>query len=276
VAESVLLGLRTAAVCGSCGKALAADLSAPATFCRECGCCLLVLPRTPCFPILVPPRVEVEAAWGRLRSAAVRGDRARMTAWRLLFVPFHEWAPDLGRTRVIRDAHALISPAADLLPAGLRSPAAPLGDDVRALAIAKTAHRGRLADPAAGLSLIRKGEAVDVMIPSPARAPEGADPTAGSRLLYYPFWFLTYRIDWTEHRGVVDAVTGEPVGPSAAPRRWTPAVLSAAAGLGAFAALGFLLKPLGSPAVQSICAAAVSWAAARVTLARLLRHERGR
>jgi hypothetical protein len=280
VAESVVVGLRSAAVCGLCGRPINADLSKPATFCPECGCCLLAIQRggggaAELLP-LVPPRVGADAAWSKLSESALPGLRAERTAARLLFVPFHEWAPDLSRTRVVRDARALLAPAADLLPAGFHAPDSTLGDDRRGLAIAETAHKGRLADPASTLDLIRQGEAVDVMVPRPGTPPEGADPGAPPRLLCYPFWFVTYRVDWTERRGVVDAVTGEPVGPSSTPRRWRPAVSASLAGLATFAILSIPLAPMGMPAVQATVAGAGSWVAAAVTLANLLRKERGR
>lgn len=280
MAESALVGLRTATACGACGKKLAADLKHSATFCRECGCCLLALPSvhagTGALQPFVPPRVEKDAAWLSLRGADIEASKATLTASRLLFVPFREWSPDLSRTRVVHDARALLAPAADLLPAGFLAPVAPAGDDRRGLAIAETSHKGRLADPEGALALIRQGEVVDPMLPPPARAPEGAEPGATPRLLYYPFWFLTYRIDWTERRGVVDAVTGEPVGPSSAPRRWAPAAIAAAAGLAVFLLLFLALKPLEMPVVGGIVAAAGSWAAATVSLDRLIRRERAR
>ncbi|MBI3451200.1 MAG: hypothetical protein HY049_20085 [Acidobacteria bacterium] len=280
MAESVVVGLRSTVSCGFCGKPIHADLAVPAHFCRDCGCCLLV--RTPAgsaAPLLtplVPPRVTREAAWSRLQGTGGDLDRAQLTGARLLLVPFHEWAPDLGRTRVVKDARALLAPACDLLPAGFQAPVAPLGDDRRGLSIAETAHRGRLADPAAALALIREGEAVDVMVPAPDRIPEGAATGSSPRLLHYPLWFLTYRIDWTERRGVVDAVTGEPVGPSSTPRMWSPAALAAAAGGAAFVAAFVALRPLAMPWIQAAVAAAFSCGAATWTWGLTLRRERGR
>src|SRR5207249_3087555 len=119
----------------------------------------------------VPPRVGADAAWSRLRESGFAGFTSERTGARLLFAPFHEWAPDLGRTRLVKDARALLAPAADLLPAGFLAPASPGGDDRRGLAIAETAHKGRLADPAAALDLIRLGETVDVMLPRPEAPP---------------------------------------------------------------------------------------------------------
>ena len=280
MAEGVVVGLRTATVCGSCGRTINADLSKPAIFCPECGCCLLALRpgngRSGALHAVVPPRVDADAAWSRLSAPGFEGLASQRTAARLLFVPFHEWAPDLNRTRVVRDARALLAPAADLLPAGFLAPSSHGGDDRRGLAIADTSHKGRLADPAAALDLIRLGEAVDVMLPRPETAPEGADPGAPPRLLYYPFWFVTYRVDWTERRGVVDAVTGEPVGPSSSPWRWRPALSAAFIGLTAFLALSLLLKPIGMPVMQGTVAGVASWVAAAVSLTNLLRRERGR
>jgi hypothetical protein len=120
------------------------------------------------------------------------------------------------------------------------------------------------------------GEVVDVMVPPPDRIPEGADSNVPRRLLYYPFWFLTYRIDWTERRGVVDAVTGEPIGPSSAPRRWLPAALGAAAGCAAFILISMVLRPLEMPVIQDLVSAAGACAVAAVALSRHIARERGR
>jgi len=280
VADSALLGLRTASACGACGKAIAADAAQPATFCRECGCSLLLVTRAgqapPSLDPFVAPRVDATAAWARLKAAGRHAESASMTGSRLLFVPFHEWAPDLSRTRLVKDARSLFAPAADLLPSGLPGAPSPSGEDLRGLAVAETAHKGRLADPSGTVDLIRQGEIVDVMLPPPDHAPDGADPACPPRLLYYPLWFITYRIDWTERRGVVNAVTGEPVGPSSAPVRFRAAALAAVAGLVSFAAVSLLLSPLGMPVIRSVVAGAISCAAAALSLARLLRGERGR
>jgi hypothetical protein len=296
VAEGALLGLRAQAACGACGRSLSVDSAAPAAFCRDCGSCLLRVPGWTALQPCVPPRIGGGAAWLKLRAALLEPGTADMTAARLLFVPFHEWPADLGRTRLVRDARAVLAPAADLLPAGLAVPRSPRGDDRRALAVAASAHKGRLADPADLMDLIKMSEAVDVMIPAPAAPPPGAAPGSAPRLLYYPFWFLTYRIEWKENRGVVDAATGRPVGASAPPSRWAPAILAAAAGLAAFAAVASAAPWLagaaagagagaepGSTAALSVsgvayvlATAAVSWAAAFLVLSRLLRRERAR
>jgi len=280
VAESVVVSLRSTSSCGFCGKTIHADPAVPAQFCRECGCCLLVQTRegrgAPRLTPLVPPRVTKDAAWRRLQATGGDRDRAQLTGARLLFVPFHEWAPDLGRTRVVNDARALLAPACDLLPAGFLAPVSPLGDDRRGLAIAGTAHKGRLADPSAAMALIREGEAVDVMMPPPPAVPDGAAPGSSPRLLLHPLWFLTYRVDWTERRGVVDAVTGEPIGPSSPPGLWGLAAAAAAAGGAAFVAAFLALQPLSMPWVQAAVAAVVSCPASAWVWGLRLRRERGR
>lgn len=283
-----LVGLRSAATCGSCGKPIQADTSARAIFCRDCGCCLLTTnagvaatPGTVGAPSLhpfVPPRVEESAAWERLKEAMPphAAQRAQLTAARLLFVPFHEWAPDLSVTRIAKDARAVLAPAADLTPAGLRPPASPMGDDLRGLRLADHAHAARLADPSQALALVARGEIVDAMFPVPGRPPSGAARDATARILYYPFWSLTYRVDWKENRGVVDAATGRPVGPSSKPSRWAPSIVACGVGLTVFLALFAMLKPLQWPVVGALTAAAGAWGASTLALSRLLHRERSR
>ena len=275
MAESVAAGVRSAAVCGGCAREFHPDLTAAAVFCPECGSCLLSLHAGGHHPF-VPPRITEEAAWERLRAALIDADRATLTAARLLYLPFHEWPGDLNRRGVVKDARAVLAPAADLLPAGLRPPSSPAANDLRGLAISEIAHKGRLADPRETLDLIRRGEAVDVMIDPPVRPPEGAAAGSEPRLLYYPFWFLTYRVDYKERRDVVDAATGRPVGSSSAPDRWRPAAGGTAAGAAVTFAAVFLAGALHLPIAGSVAAATASWLAAFVVFARLMRRERGR
>lgn len=271
-----LLGLRASATCGSCGSALSADSTAPTAFCPACGTCLLRSREPGPLHAFVPPKIGGEAAWLRLRSSLPEAARSQMTAARLLLVPFHEWPPDPSARRIARDARAVLAPAADLAPAGLVVPISPLGGDRRGLAVAESAHRGRLTDPEVMIPLIRQGEEVDVMLPAPPRAPAGGDPSAAPHLLYYPFWFFTFRIDWKEHRGVVDAFTGSLVGPSSPPRRWRSAIIVAAAGFAVTAAIVTLGATRLTPSILTALTAAASWAAAWFALSRRLRRERAR
>ena len=259
--------IRDAAACGGCGGSLPGDRLAPATFCPDCGTCLLDLTGKGLgFQPFVPPRVGREGAWSRLQAALVDAPSAASISSRLLYVPFHERAADPRSAGIVLDARAALAPAADLLPAGLPTLRSPRGDDVRGLAIAATAHRGRLADPKGSLDLIREGEAVDVMIP----------PPEGTHLLYYPLWFLTYRVDHKERCAVVDAATGRPIGPSAPPRRWNAALLASAAGFATFAVVLLIAAPLDRPVLRIVLAAAASWAAAYFTLSWTLTRERAR
>lgn len=267
---------RTQAPCASCDHPVAIHQKIPATFCMECGTCVLNLDDGgPLRPLVMPQHFE-EGAWEALVREIPDGKRAERRLARLVFVPWHEWKADTGRRRLIRDARAPLAPAADLLPAGLRPAASPLADDVRGLAVAETAHKGRLADPRHALDLIRRGEVVDVMIPPAHPAPSGAAGGSLPRPLYYPFWLFTYAVDHKERVGVVDAHTGRPVGPSRAPSRWAPALRAGITGAVVFAAVYAVgARSLGG-AAPALAAGALSWAAAWLALESGLARERGR
>jgi hypothetical protein len=120
-------------------------------------------------------------------------------------------------------------------------------------------------------------EIIDHSLPAPGAGPGERGGTRGATLLYYPFWFLTYRIDHKEHAGVVNAVTGHPVGPSSPPDRWAPAWIPAAAGFASFLLVYLAVSGLTRlPLVGAVLAALASAATASVILGALLRRERGR
>lgn len=267
---------RTGAPCATCGEKVPVHPAIPATFCMECGCCVLNLDDGGALPPLVMPQILEEGAWRAIPAVEHGGDRIRPREARLVFVPFHEWEPDTGRRRLVRDARGPLSPAADLLPAGLRPPRSPRGDDVRGLSLAGTAHRGRLADPRTALDLIRRGETVDVMLPPAHPAPAGAAGGSRPRVLYYPFWLLTFAVDHVERAGVVDATSGRPVGPSLPPRRWRPALEAALGGGAAFLAAWSAASLLLSPPWSALTAGALSWAVAAGLLTSSMLRERGR
>jgi hypothetical protein len=135
---------------------------------------------------------------------------------------------------------------------------------------------GRLADPRQALDLIRQGDVVDVMIPPSAVAPAGAAPGARPRLLYYPFWFLTYAVDHRERVGVVDATNGCPVGSASRPRRWRPAILASLAGAASFGIVWWAAGMAVPAPMPALLAGLSSWAAAMITLGRSIIRERGR
>lgn len=276
MAEAVATPGMTQAACSTCGHEVPIHERIPATFCMECGCCVLSLADGSPLPPLVLPTVLEEGAWKAFTLVAADGDRAVLRNARLLFVPWHEWAPDLGRRRLIRDARAVVSPAADLLASGLRPTTSPLGDDVRGLAVAAAAHQGRLADPRTALELIRRGEIVDITVPPTRPAPPGAGGGTLPRPLYYPFWFLTYAVDHKERVGVIDAANGRAIGPSQPPNRWTPAIRAAITGGVAFAA-AWIAGGLALPApLAAAGAGAISLGAAWLALGSAMIRERGR
>jgi len=160
-----------------------------------------------------------------------------------------------------------LAAAADLLPAGLDPRRIGSPRPARGALTTGLEERRRSADPDAASDLLRLAEPVDVMLPSSAE---------GSRLCYVPFWFLTYRVDHVERCGVVNAVTGKPVGPSAAPSRWLPALAASGAGFVGFAVISLAAFPPGLPLVQALVAGAVSWAAALAVLSRGILRQRGR
>lgn len=276
MAEALLSIGPAPSTCATCGTAVVLHEKIPATFCMECGCCVLNLPRGGSLPPLVPPHVLEEGAWRSLEATIPEGAKAVRRSARLLFVPFHEWEPDVGRRRLLKDARAVLSPAADLLPAGLRVPASAAGDDVGGLAIAEVAHRGRLADPRGALDLIRLGEVVDPMIEPAHPAPAGAAGGAMARLLYYPFWHFTYAVDHKERSGVVDATNGLPVGASAPPRRWRPPVAAGVAGAVTFALAWLGLGALLPAWIAAVASALLSWVAAFAAFKSAVTAERGR
>lgn len=276
MAEALLEIGPAPAACATCGRLVPVHEKIPATFCMECGCCVLSIPGSGVLPPLVAPHVLEAGAWNSLSAAVPGGERAVRRSARLLFVPFHEWEPDLGRRRLVKDARAALAPAADLLPAGLRIPSSAAGDDVRGAAIAEVAHKGRLADPRGALDLIRHGEPVDVMMPPAHPAPPGAEGGAPPRLLYYPFWFLTYAVDHKERAGVVDATNGRPVGSTAPVRRWAPPAAAGVTGAAVFT-LAWLGLAAALPAwIAAPVAAAISWAASFLAFSHVMTTERGR
>ncbi len=276
MAEGLLEIGSASAACATCGRVIPVHEKIPATFCMECGCCVLSLSGSGALPPLVPPHVLEEGAWRSLAAAAPGGERLVRRSARLLFVPFHEWEPDLGRRRLVKDARAVLAPAADLLPAALRMPASAAGDDVRGTAIAEVAHKGRLADPRGALELIRLGEPVDVMIPPADPAPVGAGGGAMPRLLFYPFWFLTYAVDHKEQAGVVDATNGRPVGVTAPARRWSPPAAAGVAGAAVFGVAWIGLAAALPAWIAAPVAAALSWLAAAGALSFTILRERAR
>ncbi len=261
-------GAPTSGTCGICGKRAWLDPSTPATACRECGACLLRLPGSegPLHPF-TPPGIRAESAWSSLRRRLLEAGRAELTSSTLLMVPFY----DRGRVAAVRSPEdrpeVRLAPAADLLPAGLETSRIGSPRGVRGLSIGDPDEHCRPVDPEGALGLVRLAETVDLMLPP---------PPGPSRLYYLPFWSLTYRIDHVEHCGVVDAVSGIPVGSSAPPKRWLPALAAAAAGAALFIAFYTGLGLLDSPILRTVLSGLGSWAAALATFGRLVLRERGR
>jgi hypothetical protein len=214
-----------------------------------------------------PPGIRAESAWSSLRQRLLEADRAELTSSRLHMVPFHDRGSGVGEPSSKGRQAARLTPAADLLPAGLQTSriASPRG--IRGLSIGDPDEHCRPVDPEGALSLIRLAETVDLMLPPPSES---------SRLYYLPFWFLTYRIDHVEHCGVVDAVSGMPVGPSAPPDRWLPSLVASVAGAAVFTAFFLGLAFLDSQVLRAALSGVVSWAAGFSTFGRLVLRERGR
>ena len=101
---------RTEAACAACGHAVTVHEQIPATFCMECGSTVLNLNDGKHLPPMVMPQHLEEGAWKALTDQMPDGGRARRRLSRLLFVPWHEWPPDTGRRRLVKDARALLSP----------------------------------------------------------------------------------------------------------------------------------------------------------------------
>ncbi|HET9481157.1 MAG TPA: hypothetical protein VFP98_05320, partial [Candidatus Polarisedimenticolia bacterium] len=171
--------------------------------CPMCALSLVVAPGAADFAPLVAPRVSGDAAWRELERARrlPREEGAVVVREkRLLLVPFWRAADGGG------GGAELIS-GADLLPVGLP----PLGEARRRVAGLRVREltgtgdaMGRLTQSPAHL----EADIVDVTI-------HPAGESGGSwKLVYYPIWSFHYAVYSKEHRHVVDAASGEPVGPA--------------------------------------------------------------
>jgi len=252
--------------CLACGGKAKPAAGARAVNCPGCGLTLVVAPGRESLAPMVAPRFGREAAFGALSALRRLPDRAGATEIRqarLLLVPFWRHVDEASRSI---ERRGLVVSAADLLPIGLPS-LTPETPSVRGLEVERHTRAGDMMG-----RLAEEHLDIDAAVVSVTRAPDGGPASmavpgrespdgAGWKLVYHPVWAFHYIVYNKEHFHVVDAVSGEPVGPARD-------VNGAAVGAAAAAAM-LLLFAAGLPwlgAASALPAWAGGWAASRIAM----------
>lgn len=234
--------------------------------CPLCGLTLVNTPGIADLPAVVAPKAGQRACWEALvrqLDLPSREGATEVRASRLLLAPFWRHVDEAKRS-VSRAA--MVVSAADLSPVGLPR-LTPERQRISGLEVEKRTRTGdamgRIPDEGqelAGASVVQA-----MLGPggpgAPAIPASVADSPTWWQLVYYPVWSFHYVVYNKEHFHVVDAVSGQPIGP-ARPLR-IGVIASAAAGS---LLAGFLLLEPVAGFAAALPALAISLAATRLAM----------